>query len=268
MLGGFVPCWAACVTGRCRRGAILRHWPACRHPAHGKHHPSGGLWRNHPGWRFWPARSFWPRSRPPGSCSRPPISSPAMTSCGCTSSTRRTSARRSFQDGCRSGTPTWGWDARSWRTSRRPRSIRRTSLSFSSASILGPRHASSCTRPWPSMAACAWAGRSARRLAPAGLWAPGSRSAVPSPPAWMSGSSRDIFPSAGFPFFFGSGPACRTAGVPRTAGGFAAAVGLTILAGQPPLAYVEFLGLFVFLALRMRGPSGCGCRWRGLSVRH
>lgn len=44
----------------------------------------------------------------------------------------------------------------------------------------------------------------------------------------------------------------------RTAGGFAAAVGLTILAGQPPLAYVEFLGLFVFLALRMEGRARAG----------
>jgi hypothetical protein len=43
---------------------------------------------------------------------------------------------------------------------------------------------------------------------------------------------------------------------PRTAAGFAAAVGLAILAGQPPLAYVEFLGLFVFLALRMEWRPG------------
>jgi hypothetical protein len=46
---------------------------------------------------------------------------------------------------------------------------------------------------------------------------------------------------------------------PRIAAGFAGAVGLTILAGQPPLAYVEFLGLLVFLALRIswrRGSDG------------
>ncbi|HXN34655.1 MAG TPA: hypothetical protein VN877_00695, partial [Opitutaceae bacterium] len=42
---------------------------------------------------------------------------------------------------------------------------------------------------------------------------------------------------------------------PRVAAGFAAAVGLTILAGQPPLAYVEFCGLLVFLACRQAWPA-------------
>ncbi len=45
----------------------------------------------------------------------------------------------------------------------------------------------------------------------------------------------------------------RSAG---TAAGFAVAVALMILAGQPPLAFVEFLGLLIFLVLRQRWPSG------------
>lgn len=45
---------------------------------------------------------------------------------------------------------------------------------------------------------------------------------------------------------------------PRVAAGFAAAVGLAILAGQPPLAYVEFCGLLVFLACRQAWHSARG----------
>jgi hypothetical protein len=41
----------------------------------------------------------------------------------------------------------------------------------------------------------------------------------------------------------------------RAAAAFSAAVALSILAGQPPLLYVEFLGVAVFLALRQPWPS-------------
>jgi hypothetical protein len=41
---------------------------------------------------------------------------------------------------------------------------------------------------------------------------------------------------------------------------FAVCVGLTILAGHPPFAYVEFLGVFVFLVFRQRWPSGAAER--------
>jgi hypothetical protein len=43
---------------------------------------------------------------------------------------------------------------------------------------------------------------------------------------------------------------------PRLAAGFAAAAALAILAGQPPLFFVESLGVLVFLAFRQEWPSG------------
>jgi hypothetical protein len=43
---------------------------------------------------------------------------------------------------------------------------------------------------------------------------------------------------------------------PRLAAGFATAAALAILAGQPPLLFVEFLGVLVFLAFRQDWPSG------------
>ena len=59
-----------------------------------------------------------------------------------------------------------------------------------------------------------------------------------------------------FPALLWLGASLQDRWEPRTAAGFAAAVGLTILAGHPPFAFLDFFGLAVFLACRQEWPSG------------
>jgi hypothetical protein len=58
-----------------------------------------------------------------------------------------------------------------------------------------------------------------------------------------------------FPALLWLGASLQDRWEPRVAAGFAAAVGLTILAGHPPFAYLDFFGLAVFLACRQGWPS-------------
>jgi len=53
----------------------------------------------------------------------------------------------------------------------------------------------------------------------------------------------------------------------RAAAGFAAAVAMAVLAGNPPILFVELLGLAVFLVLRVGRPAGAG-RWRPVLGNH